>query len=190
MTPVVRISDATWERLQAWAVPLEDTPDDAVRKVLDIAEAHRNYSSPDHLPHSSLDSRLHTDPDPADEHRKSLAQDTAKVANTVKGSRLPKGTKVPNKAYEFPILETLYELEGRGRMNAVLEGVERKMRHLFTDVDYQTLSSGGDMRWRNTAQWARNTLVHQRGLLKKDSRQGIWELTERGIAEVERRRRR
>lgn len=36
--PTIRISDETWERLKRWAVPLEDTPDDAVRKVLDAAE--------------------------------------------------------------------------------------------------------------------------------------------------------
>lgn len=45
MMPVVRISDGTWERLKTWAEPLEDTADDALRKVLDIAERHRELSS-------------------------------------------------------------------------------------------------------------------------------------------------
>jgi len=38
--PVIRITDATWGRLKRWAVPLDDSPDDAVRKVLDAAEEH------------------------------------------------------------------------------------------------------------------------------------------------------
>ena len=70
-------------------------------------------------------------------------------------------------------------------MHKVLEGVEERMGHLFGPVDYEPLRSGRDIRWRNTAQWARNTLVHKRGLLKGDSPHGIWELTPAGVAEVE-----
>ncbi len=42
--PVIRITNATWGRLKRWAVPLEDSIDDAIRKVLDIAERveHKN----------------------------------------------------------------------------------------------------------------------------------------------------
>ena len=35
------------------------------------------------------------------------------------------------------------------------------------------------IRWRNTAQWTRNTMVNE-GLLAKDSPWGIWEITEKG----------
>ena len=38
--PVIRITDATWDRLKRWAIPLEDSPDDAIRKVLEAAEEH------------------------------------------------------------------------------------------------------------------------------------------------------
>lgn len=36
--PIIRISDQNWRRMQAWAVPLEDTADSALSKVLDAAE--------------------------------------------------------------------------------------------------------------------------------------------------------
>ncbi len=36
--PVMRVSDATWDRLQSWGVPLGGSVDDAVRRVLDVAE--------------------------------------------------------------------------------------------------------------------------------------------------------
>ena len=39
--PVVRIGDTTWEMLKTWATPLEDTADDALLKVLRIADEHR-----------------------------------------------------------------------------------------------------------------------------------------------------
>ena len=38
MNPVLRVSDDTFKRLKAFAEPLEDTVDDALRKVLDLAE--------------------------------------------------------------------------------------------------------------------------------------------------------
>ncbi len=36
--PNYRISDETHERLKRWAVPLTDSRDDVVRRVLDVAE--------------------------------------------------------------------------------------------------------------------------------------------------------
>ena len=172
--PVVRIGDSTWERLKSWAVPLEDSPDDVLQRVLDKADEHRNCSA---LLQSSA----------AVEDSLSQCPDTNE-ANATKFKRLPQGQKVSNEAYMFPILEAVYELGGRGRMNEVLPIVELKMKHLFSDVDYEIMLGGGDVRWRNTAQWARYTLVHQRGLLKKNAGHGIWELTEQGIAEVESKR--
>ena len=38
MNPVLRVSDETFNRLKAFAEPFEDTPEDALRKVLTIAE--------------------------------------------------------------------------------------------------------------------------------------------------------
>ena len=37
----IRVSDETWKRLQKWAVPLEDTVDSTLAKVLDAAERRR-----------------------------------------------------------------------------------------------------------------------------------------------------
>ncbi len=36
--PVIRLKDATFERLKEWAVPLEDSPDSTVGRVLDAVE--------------------------------------------------------------------------------------------------------------------------------------------------------
>ena len=97
MTPVIRISDATWERLKKFAIPLEDTPEDAVRRILEIAEAPRVDSAPTQPSHGNQDDTLQQVPNRADGH---LAPNTAR--------RLPRGRKTPNEAYERPILETLH----------------------------------------------------------------------------------
>ena len=185
MAPVIRLSDNSWERLKRWAEPLEDTPDDVVRKVLDMAERHIGCTGTQR--HSSNSLHQKGEAEPQQDLFENVEDLTDNVkAQVSKNGRLPKGTKVPNEAYEMPIMETLYELGGKGHMRDVLDGVEEKMRHLFRAVEYEATPSGRDLRWRISAQWARNGLVHERGWMEENSGHGIWELTEEGIAQVER----
>ncbi len=157
--PVIRITDATWDRLKHWAVPLEDSPEDAVRKVLDAAEEHLKCPQ-SKLPKSTIDKV----------HRKGDRR-----------GKLPMGLRTPREAYLRPILEAVLELGGSAHVAEVLKVVEQKMKPLLNDVDYQKLSSGGSIRWENTANWARYYLV-QEGLLASDSEsgRGVWRITEQG----------
>jgi len=160
--PVIRITDPTWDRLKRWAVPLEDTQEDAVRKVLDAAEEH-------------LTCRQET-----------VSQDfghNMRKKRIVHSSKLRRGVKLPEKAYYRPILEALDEHGGSGSVQDLLKTVEVKVKALLTEVDYQRLPSGIDVRWSNTAQWARWKLV-QNGFLKADSPSGIWELSNKGAEEL------
>ncbi|MBA7602975.1 hypothetical protein ES703_10072 [subsurface metagenome] len=158
--PVIRITDATWDRLKRWAIPLEDSPEDAVRKVLAAAE--------EHLKCHQITGRKHR----------------VETLTPPKGKKLRKGLKTPQQAYRRPILEALYELGGSASVDNVLEVVEKKMKSLLTAVDYEKLPSSADIRWRNTAQWERFILVKE-GLLKPESPQGVWELSDKGVQEVE-----
>jgi len=90
----------------------------------------------------------------------------------------------PMETYYLPLLETLYELGGRGKTREVIERVGEKMRDILTPYDYEYLPSGGSIRWENRVQWARLKLVHK-GLLKRDSPKGIWELSEKGYRYIE-----
>jgi len=89
---------------------------------------------------------------------------------------------VPEDAYRRPILEALGELGGSGRVRDVLEIVERKMRSIFSDVDYQRLKSG-EIRWYNTACFVRQGLKEE-GLLESESPHGVWELSAMGKREL------
>ncbi|MEA2054592.1 MAG: winged helix-turn-helix domain-containing protein [Candidatus Thermoplasmatota archaeon] len=97
-----------------------------------------------------------------------------------KEKRARKGEIAPEKAYYIPILESLIELGGSGKMKDVEDKVKGKMRHILTKKDYETLSNGKTIRWRNRAEWARNDLVSKFGYLKRDSPRGIWEISEKG----------
>ena len=56
------------------------------------------------------------------------------------------------------------------------------MKPVLKDVDFAPLASNPENpRWRNAAQWARNSMVNE-GLLKNDSPHGIWEISDKGRA--------
>jgi hypothetical protein len=154
--PVIRITDATWDRLKRFAVPLEDTPEDAVRRVLDAAEEH-----------------LGCKPVQKQEKPQAIVKPNDNIG------KLKKGQKTPQKLYRIPVLQAVNELGGRAPVDEILSLVGEKMKGTLTDVDYQTLPSGVDMRWRNTAMWERYHLVKD-GLFKSDSPNGIWEISDVG----------
>jgi restriction system protein len=99
------------------------------------------------------------------------------VSRTVRHKRVVGA--FPQKAYQVPILEALVELGGQAPVSKVLERVYEKVKHNLTPQDLQTLPSGGDVRWRNAAMWARNKLKDQ-GLIAANSPRGIWEITDAG----------
>ena len=98
--------------------------------------------------------------------------------HTRTGKRLPRGVKTSQKAFVLPILTALEQLEGNGRMAEVLDIVGRLVSDTLNKHDLSQLKNGL-IRWRNTAQWARQQMKGE-GLLADDSPRGVWEITERG----------
>lgn len=95
--------------------------------------------------------------------------------------RLRRGLRTREEAYYRPILESLQALGGSAQMSAVLDRVLQSMKCVLREVDFEPLASDPDMlRWRNTAQWARNSMVKE-GLLRSNSPRGEWEISDRGI---------
>ncbi len=98
--------------------------------------------------------------------------------------KLRKGARTPESAYYLPILQVLDQAGGGGKVAEVLGQVARIMKPTLKPVDYEPLASGPDNpRWRNAAQWARNSMVRD-GLLKGDSPRGVWEISDRGRAKL------
>ena len=94
--------------------------------------------------------------------------------------KLARGLRTPEEAFRRPILEALIELGGQAPIGEVLERVGHKMNKIFNSFDREPLPSNPKcIRWRNTAQWCRNTLVRE-GLMKNDSPYGIWEISDAG----------
>jgi len=94
--------------------------------------------------------------------------------------RLDRGVRTPEDAYYGPILRALIEAGGRATVKETLDRVMQLMKAELKDVDFQPLPSDPDeQRWRNTAKWARNTMV-QDGRLMAGSKYGTWEITDEG----------
>lgn len=95
-------------------------------------------------------------------------------------TRLAAGLKTPMTDYYLPLLQALEELGGSAPTRAVITRVGELMKGKLKDVDYAALPKYPSLlRWENTTQFARNSLVDE-GLLKKGSPHGIWEITPKG----------
>lgn len=95
--------------------------------------------------------------------------------------RLRRGLRTREEAYYRPILESLQALGGSAPMSEVLDGVLHRMKGVLRDVDYEPLASDPEMpRWKNAAQWARNSMVKE-GLLRSNSPRGVWEISDGGV---------
>lgn len=100
-------------------------------------------------------------------------------------SLLLKGLSTPEASYYLPILKAFIELGGSAKMQSVPDRVHKAMKPILKDVDHEPLASDPDMpRWRNSAQWARNTM-RKEGQLKDDSPHGTWEITPAGKDRVQ-----
>jgi hypothetical protein len=95
-------------------------------------------------------------------------------------SRMPRGERKPQEAFRLPILRALVALGGEGRRSVVLDSVYQEMKSRLKPADLKPLPSVPKTpRWRNTAQWARQSMVNE-GLLRSDSPRGTWAITEEG----------
>jgi hypothetical protein len=90
----------------------------------------------------------------------------------------PRGQITSRKVFRTFIIETLKELNGRGRLLTIAKIVEGKMRDILTDKDYKIRPSDGRPVWYNTMNWERFKMVED-GIIKNGTSRGIWELDER-----------
>lgn len=95
--------------------------------------------------------------------------------------RKSKGEITPQSAFERPILEALVQMGGGGKTEKVLDRVGEMMKGVLKPIDFERHKSN-QIRWRNTAQWARNDMANEDGRMKKDSPNGYWEITDKGRA--------
>ena len=172
MAPEVIVDDEVYEYLKSQAEPFVDTPNSVLRRLLGLKrsvvaegrEAHLAAAIGD-LPRSAS-VETHSRPSPRASRQRS------------RQTRAPRGTLLPGKEYEVPILEVLVEADGSAPTAEVIEAVGRRLKDRLTEMDRQQLHSGG-LRWRSRIQFVRLRLI-ERGLMVKGSPPGTWAITKAG----------
>lgn len=96
-----------------------------------------------------------------------------------KAVRLQKGKIFSDKQFRLPLLQALVELGGSAPTKQAIDKVGELIKDQLKTVDFNVLADGRTLRWRNTAAWARQQLVEE-GLMKKDSPNGTWEISDLG----------
>lgn len=91
---------------------------------------------------------------------------------------IQRGKKTPQEQYLYPILIILVKLNGSAETFMIRERLERSMRGVLNEFDYGYVPSG-EVRWWNTACWARKDLKEM-GYLRSNSPHGVWEISEEG----------
>jgi hypothetical protein len=93
--------------------------------------------------------------------------------------RKPSGEITAHRDCGHPLLEVLVEMGGRGKTNEVLDRVGEKMKAVLKRKAYEPHASDGkQIRWRNTATWARNLMANENGWMRKTSPRGVWEISD------------
>lgn len=129
--PTIRIDDEVWGALKKKAVPLEDTPNHVLRRLLGI--------DPEELPSAAT---------PA-------GRSAAPERWPRKASR-----QTPHQGYRLPILRALVAMGGSGEVSKVMQRVAEEMKHSLTPWDRQDISSGM-VRWEKAANWERFEMVRE-----------------------------
>lgn len=92
-----------------------------------------------------------------------------------------KGEITPHTDFFPYILQVLVEIGGGGKTKTVLDRVGEEMKNVLKPLDHAVLPSDGkSIRWRNAAQWARNTMVNEDGRMMKNGKNGFWEISDKG----------
>lgn len=88
-----------------------------------------------------------------------------------------KSPKTDAATFRHLIVEVLKSSGGRAKVAEVLNGVGERLKGKLLPGDLEVRQDGKTLAWRNNAQWERLRMVHD-GLLRSDSPNGIWELSE------------
>lgn len=163
---LIEVDGEVWDAMKAEAEPFVDSPNSVLRRKfgLDVAPASTRGS----------------DPENTGRRRAPLRGRGSSSSNgkPTRPKRAPRGSLLAEQAYELPILQAIHHHGGRAPAREVIEEVGAAVRDQLTQLDLEEIATGG-LRWQKRVQFTRLRLV-ERGLVKKDSPRGVWEITDDG----------
>ena len=167
---LIEIDGEVFAALQRKAIPLVDTPNDVLRRLLELEPDTEHALAAglvDPLPHLSMQPRRRVS-------RASGPDGSQQVGK----SRRAAGELLPLEAYGPHILRALVENGGELRSRDVPDAIAPLLnRHLYPADKQQ--GADGVPTWRGRVGWA-GSLCRKDGHLDTDAPRGIWRITEEG----------
>lgn len=165
MTRTIEISEELYEILEREARPfVETTPQAVLSRLLD-----------EYLAEQGSLQDVATATDSRSKQRQGARRQSRSPGRAKRASR---GSLLPEREYELPILRALKETGGSAPSSVVTTAVGEELADRLTEVDKERLRSGG-VRWKNRVQFTRLRMIEE-GLLEKNSPRGTWEISEKG----------
>jgi hypothetical protein len=180
MARTINIDEDVFAEMQRQAVPLVDTPDSLLRRLLGMEGS--NGSPPRQAERQPV--RRNQEEATSARARRQPARDgrAAKSTKPKRRDRAARGTIAPESIYVQPILGILSDNGGRVPKNELLDELGVRIGDQLLPADHEMM--GTEERWRKRAQFVRLALIKQ-GLMKSDSPRGVWEITDDGRKSVD-----
>jgi hypothetical protein len=159
MMPVIRISDDVMDMLKKFAIPLEDTPDSVLRRILnDYTEIKKTKPQDNPTSAQRIAEHLRVNPRTATPSIKYPRRHAERCARW--------------------IIAALTDRGGSAKAEEVTSYIEKVFGREFTAKERESIPSG-EIRWLKKVHFSRLDMVRG-GLLNEDAPRGVWELTEKG----------
>ena len=152
MMPVIRISDEVMDILKKFAVPLEDTPDSVLRRILSDYMKLKN-------------------------HLKNVPTEDKFLGTQLKSP--DREIPVAREKETRWIIASLKFIGRSARAEEVTNHIKKVFGNEFNEREKEPIPSTGEPRWHKNVNWARYYMT-KAGLLREDSPRGVWDLTEKG----------
>ena len=179
----IEVDDDVFAEMQARAVPLVDTPNTVLRRLLGLSgDAEAMLGSRDGASeHGSQGDGGSDGAGRARRRSRRAGEMHSRKGERPKRRRAATGTIAPESIYRIPILEALDERGGRAPKREALDAVGKKVAGQLLEADHEIM--GNEPRWKKRAQFMRLRLI-QEGLMEQGSPRGLWEITDAGRALV------
>ena len=165
----IEIDDEVFAKLQAEAIPLVDTPNSVLRRLLDLEQGKGGQ-----LEAMAADQPVSRAPREG-RGRKPATQQGSRSRRT----RRSAGELLPIEAYGPAILRVLRGRGGEAHLSEVTEEVGQLLQEQFTSADREAADDGSPS-WTKRVGWAASA-CRKRGHLDSNAPRGLWRLTEAGV---------
>ena len=178
MNATIEIDDEVFAKLQSKAIPLVDTPNDVLRRLLGIDESAGlgDAEDPGQGSHDGQEEPVKRVPLRGLGNLKLPDPPKRRFENS--GARRAAGELLPLEEYCAPILRALVEHGGELRSRQIPEAMESLIDSKLRPADGQ-LNDQGVPVWYGRVGWA-GSMCRKDGHIDGSAPRGIWRITEKG----------